>query len=97
MVVVVIMERIADHVRVLEVLEQLFFRKGSFVGFSETLVPAWIDLKSRWWLASKLRYISTVTVHVVVTNHDARLLGHISLMTFNSFRVMTYLMWLAEF
>lgn len=89
MIVVVIMERVADHVRVLKVLEQLLFRVGSFVGLSKTFIPAGIDLKSGRWLTSKLRYISSITIHVVVTNHDTRLLGHISLMTFNCFRVMT--------
>ena len=82
---VVIVERIANPVGVLEVLNELILTEMIAMGPFEPLEPARIYLKGRWQFSAQFGNISPITIHVIVSNHHSHaILAHITPMTFIS-------------
>ena len=86
-VVVVVIERVADHVSVLEVIDELFVVVVLAIRSPNSIQPTRIDRKRRRRLRSQLGHISPIAVHVVVADHHSGLLAHESRVTVNCFRM----------
>lgn len=85
---IVVIERIADHVRVLEVFDELVVAHVLAVRALESFEPARIDLKRRRWLGAQLGHVASIAVHVVVADHHTHaVLAHVASMAFVRLRV----------
>ncbi len=88
-IVVVVMKRIANQVSMLEVLDYLLVCIMIFVGVLNAIKPTRIRIECWRWLISQLWHVTSISIHVVVTNHDSQCIAHVTAVTVDCFRMVT--------
>ena len=89
-IVIVIMEWIADHVRVFKVFEEFCLVESALISFPHSFVPSRVHGECRWWLCSELWNVAPVAVHIIITNHYSWLLCLVTLMTVDCLWMMSF-------